>query len=157
LILDSDAFPVKNWLDILLPKINQYHVACPIRHENLDNFPHPCIVFFDRLAQIDIKMKKHTNLCGKPVEDPTVITNQFFPLLKTNVFSPHPILCVIYYHLFYHHGAGSRGFLTRATHFDRYYDHIHESQIEYRLFDDVLYNTETFISSLLGEAKIPLL
>ena len=65
-------------------------------------------------AQASYSLVPSTSICG---------FDEFFPLLKTNRTSLHPILATIYFDLFYHHGCGSRVFASRATNIG-YYDQI---------------------------------
>lgn len=152
LILDSDAFPVeKNWECRMEKsmKLNSCHVACPIRYENLDTFFHPCVVFFSKEEEnIKIVVNPITNLLGYSCDELVVMpTKKTFPLLKTNVFSPHPVASSIYYDMFYHHGFGSRDFRCRSVHINHYHK---EKSVEV-LTNQVLSEPERFISKLMGK------
>jgi hypothetical protein len=51
LILDSDAFPVgAGWHELLNQHMLRFdkNIAAPIRYENLDIFPHPCVVYMNK-------------------------------------------------------------------------------------------------------------
>jgi hypothetical protein len=108
--------------------------AAAVRAENLDTFPHPSAFFirgeFLRQRNWDFRRpsswrrprrpwrpwRPYRNLLGvqlRPVG--SGISPHYrgrhvlLPLLRTNVWNPHPILAAIYGGMFYHHGAGSRG------------------------------------------------
>lgn len=156
LIIDSDAFPiVKKW-DYRLKKAmddNFCSVASPVRFENLDTFFHPCVVFFDRKAvPLDIGLKPIENLLGHKCEEVVVRPNcKTFPLLKTNVFSPHPVAAAVYYNMFYHHGFGSRSFFCRSMHVNNYYSDAICPDI---LAKSLISNPKSFISKLMGKKTI---
>lgn len=152
LILDSDAFPVeKNWEDRIekAMRLNSCCVACPIRYENLDTFFHPCVVFFSREEEnIRMGVDQITNLLGYSCDELVVMPKKkTFPLLKTNVFSPHPVASSIYYDMFYHHGFGSRDFRCRSVHINNYYK---EKSVDL-LTSQVLSEPVRFISKLMGK------
>jgi hypothetical protein len=153
LIVDSDAFPVrKSWDKILvsLMRDNSCSTACPIRFENLDTFFHPSVIFIERSAEwIEVSIRDCSNLLGhlfrEVVVDPP---GKAMPLLKTNVWSPSPVVSTIYSDLFYHHGFGSRDFLCRSVHSHGYYrlDEAHLSG----LTDDFFSRPRSFIGRLMG-------
>jgi len=153
LILDSDAFPIEKKWDYRLKKVmdeNLCSAACPIRFENLDTFFHPCVVFFDRKAlPMDIGLKPIENLLGHKCDEVAVDPHcKTFPLLKTNLFSPHPVASSIYFDMFYHHGFGSRDFNCRSVHVNNYYpDVTHPDSLTRSLFS----NPKSFISKLMGK------
>ena len=125
LILDCDCFPIVPWVDKLLDKMNDFEIASIVRTENLDLFAHPSMNFFKRSALNYLKydLLKNANLLGNITED-TSFDAKFFPLLRTNKVNLHPILCGIYFNLFYHHGA-SVAAVTAAYHgqASRYYSY----------------------------------
>lgn len=126
LILDSDAFPVEKGWDIKIQAIMEgksCSSACPIRFENLDTFFHPCVIFFNRDAlSLSVGIKESKNLIYYEFEEVVVSPpGRTFPLLRTNVLSPHPVAASIYYDMFYHHGFGSRDFQCRSVHVNDYY------------------------------------
>jgi len=149
LILDSDAFPIKNeWDKILLKKIEPFGMACVIRFENLDTFPHPCVFFTDRKSvdNVNPRMSEQKNLLGRKFKEFNLdIKQPFFPLLKTNTYSPHPIISTIYYNLFYHHGFGSRNFYCRSVHVDNYYETKNSVK---SLYDELIENPKLYIKRL---------
>jgi hypothetical protein len=128
LILDSDAFPVRGgWIKLLRSRLENYGklYAAPVRVENLDLFPHPCAVFTCDPSCLAFDIQPSNTLLGQVAGDLscTAPKESWFPLLKSNRTSVHPILATIYYDVFYHHGNGSRPFATRAT-LAGYYDHV---------------------------------
>jgi hypothetical protein len=128
LVLDSDCFPVlPNWLDILLKSMENSgkRFAAPARTENLDIFPHPSAVFTTDARCLTFAIRKSLSLLGTKVRDVTCTAPRafWFPLLKSNRVTVHPVLSTVYYGIFYHHGCGSREFGTRAIGAG-YYDHL---------------------------------
>jgi len=126
LILDSDCFPVhEQWMDILVDNMSRFgkSFAAPARVENLDVFPHPCAFFTADPHFLRFAGEWNENLLGWITRDIICAghPNEWFPLLKTNRCSKHPLLATIYYDVFYHHGAGSREFNMRSL---CYYDPI---------------------------------
>ena len=143
LILDSDAFPFKqNWLEKLLAwlkadeRLPERHWAAAVRTENLDTFPHPCVVFVrghflrslpDPLGYFDPGPHEYRNLAGYSFKDVGFLDRPpfvFQPLLRTNFWNPHPVLSAVYGGLFYHHGAGSRPLELRSVSLRQYDHHI---------------------------------
>ena len=127
LLLDSDCFPItENWHQILNRKMSEFGFdqASPIRFENLDTFPHPSAMFFNKngINNFNPTILETMNLLGKKCQD-TSCKASFFPLLRTNRVNVHPICAAIYYDIFYHHGAGSREISFRSTDVDRYYEY----------------------------------
>lgn len=156
LIIDSDAFPImKNW-DIFLDqkiKDSNFNIACPIRFENLDIFYHPCVVFFNRQGSYELSFNYSSmkNLMNYECKEFMVNSKngKVFPLLKTNKYSPHPIISCIYYDMFYHHGFGSRDFFCRSIHINKYYKKDNDSPNE--LTNLIFENSESFLIKLLGK------
>lgn len=164
-ILDSDCFPIKqDWVELLLR--NGYDASINIRYENLDVFPHPSIVFFNKflLDKIDFDVLDTTNLIGETYRELQVLINGnnnkqwFFPILRTNRINYHPIMYGIYYDMFYHHGAGSRELKFRSINgvngnkFSYYYQDtlkIHEKN----MFNYLVNNPEDFIKELFLDKK----
>ena len=153
LIIDSDAFPVHpQWLTILTAAMTSAgkRFAAPIRTENLDQFPHPSVFFTSDPEAIVFELRPSRTLLGREVTDlhagPGV--EGWFPLVKTNRLSCHPVLGSIYFDLFYHHACGSRDFRMRATH-ARYYDHlIGRFPTPEHLFDELTRDPDSYIAAL---------
>jgi hypothetical protein len=154
LLLDSDCFPVRRgWLRLLVRRMKRFQFAAPIRSENLEDFPHPCALFLTKAAlerPWNLAVTPGRNLLGKPFVDLgcSLPTEGWYPLLRTNVYNPHPVLAAIYKHLFYHHGAGSRQLYFRA---ERYYDHIDDhARVEAEIYARLVADPAKFISDLMG-------
>jgi hypothetical protein len=128
LVLDSDCFPIlPDWPDILLKSMRRSgkSFAAPARTENLDIFPHPSAVFTTDARCLTFGIRKSPSLLGTKVRDVICTAPRafWFPLLKSNRVTVHPVLSTVYYGIFYHHGCGSREFGTRAI-TAGYYDHL---------------------------------
>lgn len=152
LIIDSDAFPIRKRWDIHIEasmKSNSCLAACPIRFENLDTFFHPCVIFFDRNANIDVSLNLTSNLLQNQFEEVTVNPNcKTFPLLKTNFLNFHPIAASIYFDMFYHHGFGSRNFFCRSIHLNRYHSYNYFLD---KITNELMSNPSLFINKLRGK------
>jgi hypothetical protein len=159
LILDSDAFPVREgWLELLLQRMGQRRFAAPIRFENLDSFPHQCALFIKGQAIQDpfdfTPDMRYQNLLKQRHLDLStgLSTEHLFPLVRTNRYNVHPILAGVYYDMFYHHGAGSRKAMIRSMWSSDYYHHMvpdHFDQEEV-LFRELAKNPVGFIARLRG-------
>lgn len=164
LLLDSDCWPVRpDWQEILNDLMGeQYLYAAPMRVENFDRFPHPCAFYMrsDFLDQVDFGFDRAANLLGVGVSDvgaamPQVVGGDqiWYPLLKTNYLSPHPLYASVYGDLFYHHCAGSRGLGFRGNSF-RFYDHVLDRadhrKIYKRVTAQLLSRPRRFIDNLRG-------
>lgn len=81
------------------------------------------------------------------------IMNDVLPLLRTNKVNVHYVAAGIYHHLFYHHGAGSRGFQFRVQKEYKYYDHLIDetTEIDYghQLINSLTSDPEGFIDKLM--------
>lgn len=164
LLLDSDCFPVRQgWHEILdqqMLKLNKC-IAAPIRFENLDLFPHPCSVYMKQSAIIEEKINFDyaviKNLMGDGIDEVggnmLSVIDDVMPLLRTNRVNLHPVAAGIYHHLFYHHGAGSRGFDFRLLKMYEYYNHWidNKSQADYgeQLMKALVVDPDGFIDKLL--------
>lgn len=173
LILDSDAFPYQdNWVERLLnwmkadDRLGEKLFAAPPRVENLDTFPHPCCCFIrgellrrmgDRFC---FDVAPHTNLAGYQFRDvgcalPTDMDGHhvWLPLLRTNVWTPHPIMAALYGAVFYHHGAGSRAAEFRSValrSYDNYIARHMHGDTERQLYQEISRNPRIFIRQLMG-------
>jgi hypothetical protein len=167
LILDSDAFPVcEGWDDALVELMQRWEkqIAAPIRFENHDTFPHPCAFFCTaegmRDPRIDFVPRDYQNLLGRMVRDTgsAMAKLEVLPLIRTNVVSPHPLFGAIYQHLFYHHGAGSRGVgtrLLRSGTLDHVMDDGEHRRVTSQLFDELDGDQEAFVCRLMGREGLP--
>ena len=154
LLLDSDCFPVRrDWLPALVRQMKRFQFAAPMRSENLEDFPHPCALFLTKAAlerPWNLTVTPGWNLLGKPYVDLgcSLPTEGWYPLLRTNVYNPHPVLAAIYKHLFYHHGAGSRQLYFRT---ERYYDYIDDhAKVEAEIYERLAADPTKFIYELMG-------
>ncbi len=164
LLLDSDAFPVgAGWHEVLDKQMKRLEksIAAPIRYENLDMFPHPCVVYMNadgiNNSKVDFNYAKVKNLMGDMIDEvgglmPTV-SDQVLPMLRTNRVNLHPVAAGIYHHLFYHHGAGSRGFDFRLLKMYEYYNHWidNDAQPDYgeQLMATLVDDPDGFIDKLM--------
>lgn len=135
LLLDSDCFPVHpHWMQALRHLMDRHakRFAAPVRFENLEPYPHPCALYIDGAMLDDPRLRFDesavaSNLLGEKVRDIGAglrnLEEDLLPLVRTNTRNLHPIAAAVYNHLFYHHGAGSRGVTFRATHKYGYYAH----------------------------------
>ncbi len=153
LILDSDCFPVRaDWvsaLDAAMAMVNKRY-ASPARVENLHFFPHPCVVYTSDAELLEFNVPEETNFLGQPFQDIACSAprDDWFPLIKTNRFSPHQFLAAIYYDMFYHHGCGTRPFGMRPTtigYYDHFWSHCADPLV---LFDRVMAERDAFVQSL---------
>jgi len=165
LLLDSDCFPVRyDWHNILDRQMLKFNkdIAAPIRFENLDFFPHPCFVYLNNSGlknpSLNFDYETIRNLLDKEVNEVggnmQKIMNDVLPLLRTNKINLHQVASGIYHHLFYHHGAGSRGFQFRVQKEYNYYDHIGidddtELLLGEQMMKALLSNPEEYIDKLM--------
>lgn len=158
LFLDSDAFPVRSgWLDILDRRLNgRYEIAAALRPENLETRLHASIVLAKREALPHLSFEvgeAGRDLAWNVESDVLIRAYQFerrekaFPLLRSNRFSLHPLLCGIYYDLFYHNDCGSgRAFIMRAQ---SYWNHMEDERCDpLPWIEELISDPATFISRL---------
>lgn len=161
LILDSDCFPFrKGWQKLLIEKMKNHEFAAAIRAENLDTFPHPCVLF---LRKRDTYLRSFTpdkwtiNLIGQKFADTGATLDQrwCYPLMRSNVYNPHPIFAGAYHDMFYHHGCGSRQAKTRAIDCG-YFDHqiTNHEEIEETLYEQLKNNPKEFINHITGKLAL---
>lgn len=172
LILDSDAFPTKPWLDNILKKMDptdffdsegfcffscgiNREIASLVRSENFEVRLHASVLFMKKESLENISFEHENagvNLLGQPEKDIVVPKYEFenktlsFPLIRTNQYNVHPLIAGIYFDSFYHHGAGSRSLRHTS---DGYHDYqTTESAEHYR---DLLFSDpQKFVSKLSG-------
>lgn len=164
LILDSDCFPVRpGWHEVLDQQMQRFNksIAAPIRYENLDMFPHPCVVYMNKPGlqnqNINFNYKEVKNLLGDMIDEVggamCELSDEVLPLLRSNRVNLHPVAAGIYHHLFYHHAAGSRGFEFRLLKMYDYCSHWidTESQADFgeQLFDTLIQDPDGFIDKLM--------
>lgn len=157
LILDSDCFPIKlGWQNILSKYMaeNKRDVASVVRYENLDNFAHPCVTFFNRsaLERIAFARMQHFNKFGFPCRDISVENiGNFVPLIRSNKVNEHPVMYAIYWNAFYHHGAGSRNKYFRVNYYRYYNENFKRVQeLEELRYNELVKNPDNYISKYLG-------
>jgi|LSQX01.3.fsa_nt_gb hypothetical protein len=132
LFLDMDAFPIRvNWRQILINQMGDHEIAVALRPENLEQRLHSSILFCKRSALEHLRWSVRMvgrDLNGDKEMDVTLDPYQeerrqkAFVLLRSNMREIHPLLCGVYYDLFYHHGCGSgRAFNMRSR---SYWKHI---------------------------------
>jgi len=174
LILDSDAFPYrKNWLERMLvwmredDRLPERQWASAVRCENLDTFPHPCVLFVkgqflrafnDPDGRRAFRMDVLENLMGYRFVDlfvdlPRSIGGQpiWMPMTRSNVWNPHPVLSALYAGMFYHHGAGSRMAEIRSValrNFDHYYPTWKHACMEESVWLEISMNPIAYINQL---------
>lgn len=174
LILDSDAFPFQvNWLERLLvwmredDRLPERQWASVVRCENLDTFPHPCVLFVkgqflrdvgDRTGERTFRVDDLQNLLGYSFRDlyvdlPKEVNGKpvWLPMTRTNVWNVHPVLAALYGGMFYHHGAGSRTMEIRSVtlrNFDHYYPRWKHTTLEENIWVEISMNPIIFIRDL---------
>lgn len=153
LILDSDCFPIhKDWCNKLIN--TEKDVAAIIRYENLDCFAHPSAFFFKRsvLNKLEFSFQDCTNIIGYNFKEVTSNIQDFFPLIRTNYYNPHPIMFGVYWNIFYHHGAGSRRrLLFRGSKYHNTFNKIELNKLNKlnkENFQKLITNTDEYIRSL---------
>lgn len=166
LVLDSDCFPIlRGWHDVLTGTMKRFGktLAAPFRCENLDVFPHPCACFLLDEALDDDRLtfdeQPATNLLGAEICDVGTglrhMQDAVLPLLRTNVVNVHPVAAAIYHGMFYHHGAGSRGFTFRVSKRYAYNDHwwppSRDLELGRSLLARLRRNPEAFLDCLRGD------
>lgn len=143
LILDSDCFPICQWESKLRVKLESRSSAAIVRVENLDTFYHPSAVFSTN-ADLKFSIRPCKNLLGDTFDEVVCDTFDAFPLLRTNKRNVHPVMCGIYYDLFYHHSCGSRPFSQRSTN-NQYYQYPYDHR---KYLNELFKNPAKFISYL---------
>jgi|SRR5580704_12307142 hypothetical protein len=159
LILDSDSFPIaEDWLEVLSSALfrMQKLYAAPLRVENLDTFPHPCVFFTKDPECIQFEFVPGTNLLGRETNDITCVADRkhWLPMFKTNRVSRHPTIGSVYYDSFYHHGCGSRAFVMRAV-LQGYYDSMIPKYPSFdALTNELIEDPEAYLRSLQLQACV---
>jgi hypothetical protein len=153
LFIDSDAFPVQEgWLDTLLNKMETREIACNLRTENLEQRLHASVLFVKKNALNGLKWNNDPiiDIIGNEERDVQISSyqddkrNLVLPMLRSNKTEVHPLLCGVYYNLFYHHGLGSgRDNNMRGK---EYWDHLPLSDKNFT--DALMRNPKRFIDEL---------
>jgi hypothetical protein len=163
LFLDSDAFPVRpGWLEFLSQKLEgRYDVAVAIRPENLESRLHASILVAKREALPHLSFEVASagiDLAGADEVDVVIPAYQSekrrraFPLLRSNAVNIHPLLCGLYYDLFYHNGCGSRPVAIRA---ESYWQHTAASAGDVMRWREHLMDDPDRFISWLRSAPLP--
>ena len=165
LFIDMDAFPIKNnWHNILKPRVSgaaknsPYEIATLLRCENLEQRLHSSVLFTGQTGLDHLKwgvQKVGMDLIGKQESDVKIVNyqearrNKAFVMLRSNQHQIHPLLCGVYYDLFYHHGCGSgRNYNMRSK---PYWSHIVPQAFDVRAsIDQLMENPNEFIGKLAG-------
>ena len=165
LILDSDCFPIyPGWLEVLLRKMQaapdfRPQIAAAVRTENLDVFPHPCVMLIrgDAIRErwLNLGVGRNRSLLQTPVEDNgcSIPLEKCYPLLKSNVYSHHPMFATVYNHMFYHHACGSRDLMPRCVlqgYFDHYIPFEENVRVKNELFERLIADPEAYLAKLTG-------
>lgn len=158
LFIDMDAFPIrKGWFSLLTAKLKAYEIAVALRPENLEQRLHSSILLAKREVVPSLVWgvsKVGQDLIGGNEADVHLIShqagakrNQSFVLLRSNKHQIHPLLCGIYYDLFYHHCCGSgRNFNMRAR---PYWEHMASSKFDVmKTIEDLFADPNKFIGGL---------
>ncbi len=133
-----------------------YEIAVALRPENLETRLHASVLLASReaLPHLGFEVSLAGNdLAGKRELDVVMPAYQgqrrqrAFPMLRSNRFNLHPLLCGIYYDLFYHNGCGSgRVFEMRGQ---SYWNHMADEQIDpLPWIDELMADPDTFIARL---------
>tara|TARA_R110000751_G_scaffold1985_12_gene7647 strand:+ start:2742 stop:3593 length:852 start_codon:yes stop_codon:yes gene_type:complete len=162
LFLDSDAFPVMpNWAGHLTKIMKTSNrgkdIAIPLRFEHIEQRLHSCILFClpHALEHISFQHEKmpQGDLLGLNELDLTIgkyqteLRDRVFTLLNSNQHKVHPLLSMVYYNMFYHHGAGSRPATMRAT--NNYWDRV---MVGYVANQPLLKQQKQFTERLFADA-----
>jgi hypothetical protein len=162
LILDSDAFPINpEWQQCLDYRLNYegFNLAAVVRYENLDLFPHPSAMYFNRQGIEEAEFipvsklpTKETFFSKRVLEfgfynDPT-LDMPFFPMIRSNVWNPHPITAGVYHDLFFHMSAGSRFPTTRSSLWKYHRRHIDDRTIGKEILEEIERDAKGFIAKL---------
>jgi hypothetical protein len=162
LFIDMDAFPIRtDWYDILTNKMTNrnFEIAVALRPENLEQRLHSSVLMVRHAAVPQLRWgvsKVGRDLIGGTESDVHLISHQTggprnnsFVLLRSNMHQIHPLLCGVYYDLFYHHGCGSgRNFNMRAR---PYWAHLIPPKFDVmRTIDDLMNDPNEFIGKLVG-------
>ena len=80
-------------------------------------------------------------------KDPTLAMD-FFPLSRSNVWNPHPIIAGIYFDVFFHMSAGSRFPLTRTTIWRYHRRHLDDRTIARHILHEIAKDAEGYVEKL---------
>jgi hypothetical protein len=129
IFLDGDAFPIKEYMQVVRNSLISNTLLAVQRKENLGDIqPHPCFCAIHVKDWIkikgdwnpggmhwqDVNGKKITDLGGIVLKKLNEKSLSWDKLLRTNKINPHPLHYGIYGDMVYHHGAGFRNPATRT-------------------------------------------
>jgi len=121
--MDSDAFPIIDWVDRVNSVLEDYPIVAIVRRENPEkllaeedlNYPHPCFcvttVGFWKEHQLSWKLDPPTGaqsagvVLHRKLRDLNI---DWGALIRSNAINIHPLYFGIYGGVIYHHGAGNR-------------------------------------------------
>jgi hypothetical protein len=162
LILDSDCFPFKlNWQWQLLYKMAKtgHTTAAVLRFETISDLVHPSAVFLSHSALekdfFRFNVNNPPDLIGHKFPSVMERSTKFYPLIRTNVWNPHPIFAGIYGTYFYHHGCGSRNVIGSIPYYDITLQQ--SSNILNAITNQFIADTDGFINKLCNYASVTLL
>jgi len=160
LFLDMDAFPIRtDWLPRLKAAMGKKDIAAILRVENLETRLHSSVLFARPVALEKMEFscgRIGVDLRGRPESDVRIDPYQkfperryAFPMIRSNKHEIHPLLCGVYFDMFYHHGSGSgRKLGMRGM---SYWGHVHKIQTNVmETIDQLMENPSDFISYLAG-------
>jgi len=159
LLLDNTSFPItNNWQEKLEEEMEDKSYAAPLKTENFDNFPN-CSNFFLKSKDNPLWNWNFTpdkwirDLSGKMcLEIGSCIDSKyhFYPLLRSNIYNPHPILAGVYHDLFYHHGSNDNEISYRSIDINNYFKDkfLDHKKIEQELFQYLSKDPQGFIDHL---------
>lgn len=118
IFMDSDCFPIQNWVDYILEKLKINPIVAIQRFENFsaplgcipEVHPHPCFfsTTFGFWRQHNLSFD-NTETAGYSLINFLMSKNlDFYKLLRSNTVNIHPLMFGVYDDIFYHHGAGNR-------------------------------------------------
>jgi hypothetical protein len=160
LFLDMDAFPIReNWDQFLTGKLaGRWDLAVLLRPENLEQRLHSSVIFCKKIVLGELSWEicevgrdlaggKENDIKLMPYQEK--LRNRAFPLLKSNQHLVHPLLCGIYWDMFYHHSCGTgRKFNMRSG---SYWGHILPKETRVQEFtDQLMIDSNGFIKKLAG-------
>jgi len=126
--IDSDCFPIADWVPMVRASLARHGLIAVRRDENVgDRQPHPCfcvttVGLWKRLkgdwerghCWNDANGNAVTDVGGNLLRQLEEAGIDWLPLLRTNRVDRHPVFFGIYGGIVYHHGAGSRAPTCRA-------------------------------------------
>lgn len=156
LFIDSDAFPIKKgWQAHLIDQMNETVVAPVLRTENLETRLHASVLYVkpEALDKVGFHMFLGTDLVGNEERDVGIEhfethRKEVFTLVRSNQYNIHPVMCGVYYDMFYHHGLGSitRGYDLRSQH---YWGFLGDPDLK-ELLDSLMVAPREFVDKLAG-------